>query len=146
MRVLLRLSAVLIGVWLLLCVAAGIVAVEAALHPGRRLVEPKAEAAAQAIALRNQAELAEFLGVPDRTLARRREKGALTKVESERFARLVEIFNACMELFHGNSDAAVKAESDVCCTSSNAVAVVASACAANHYNKDEETAAEPSPD
>lgn len=54
----------------------------------------------------NQAELAEFLGVPDRTLARRREKGALTKVESERFARLVEIFNACMELFDGNSDAA----------------------------------------
>lgn len=54
----------------------------------------------------NQAELAEFLGVPDRTLARRREKGALTKVESERFARLVEIFNACMELFDGNSEAA----------------------------------------
>jgi len=54
----------------------------------------------------NQAELSEFLGVPDRTLARRREKGALTKVESERFARLVEIFNACMELFGGNSEAA----------------------------------------
>jgi putative toxin-antitoxin system antitoxin component (TIGR02293 family) len=52
-----------------------------------------------------QSQLAEFLGIPERTLARRRENGALTESESERFARLVEIFNACMELFDGNSEA-----------------------------------------
>ena len=52
-----------------------------------------------------QTELAAFLGIPERTLARRRENGALTESESERFARLVEIFNACIELFGGNSEA-----------------------------------------
>ena len=52
-----------------------------------------------------QAELAEFLGIPERTLARRRQGGTLTEPESERFARLVEIFNACMELFGGDAEA-----------------------------------------
>jgi len=57
--VLLRFGLVFIGIWLVFCIAIGILATEMALHPGRRLLEPKAEAAAQAIALRNQAELAE---------------------------------------------------------------------------------------
>lgn len=52
----------------------------------------------------NLVQLAEFLGIPERTLARRREKGLLTENESERFARLVEIFNACLELFDGSEE------------------------------------------
>jgi dipeptidyl aminopeptidase/acylaminoacyl peptidase len=55
----LRWGVALIAVWLVLSVAIGLVAVEAALHTGRRSLGPEAEAFAQAIALRNHAELAE---------------------------------------------------------------------------------------
>jgi uncharacterized protein len=59
-RIVLRWSAGLVGVWLLGCSAIGIVATEWALHPGRRLLGPNAEAQAQAIAQRNHAELADI--------------------------------------------------------------------------------------
>jgi hypothetical protein len=45
-RSFLRWGVGLIAVWLVLSVAIGVVAVEAALHPGRRSLEPDAETAA----------------------------------------------------------------------------------------------------
>ena len=59
LRSFLRWGVTLVTVWLVLSVAIGVIAVEAALHPGRRSLGPEAEATAQAIALRNHAELAE---------------------------------------------------------------------------------------
>lgn len=53
-----------------------------------------------------QQELARFLAVPERTLARRRESGALKVTESERLMRLAEIFYASMQLFDGDAAAA----------------------------------------
>ena len=58
-RTIFRWSTALVSVWLVVCVAIGIVATEWALHPGRKTLGPKAEAIAQEIALRNHAELAE---------------------------------------------------------------------------------------
>ena len=46
LRSILRWGVGLIAVWLVLSVAIGVVAVEAALHPGRRSLEPDAETAA----------------------------------------------------------------------------------------------------
>ena len=54
-----RWSTVLLGIWLLLCVAIGIVAEEWALHPWRSALGPEAEARAQAVAQRNHAVLSE---------------------------------------------------------------------------------------
>ncbi len=59
MRILLRFSAIIVGVWLVLCIAIGIVAEEWALHPWRRVLGPEAEARAQEIAVRNHAVLSE---------------------------------------------------------------------------------------
>ena len=59
MRSIFRWSAALVAVWLVVCVAIGVVATEWALHPGRKTLGPKAEAITQEIALRNRAELAE---------------------------------------------------------------------------------------
>jgi fermentation-respiration switch protein FrsA (DUF1100 family) len=47
------------AVWFVFCVAVGVLAMEMALHPGRRLLGPEASAEAQAFAARNDAELAE---------------------------------------------------------------------------------------
>lgn len=58
MRILLRLGAVLVAVWLIACSAIGILAAELALHPGRRVLGSQAEERAQVVAARNQAELA----------------------------------------------------------------------------------------
>jgi hypothetical protein len=52
-------GAMLVSIWFVLCVAIGILAAEWALHPGRRLLGPKAEALAQAVAARNHAEMVE---------------------------------------------------------------------------------------
>jgi len=49
----------LVAIWLVICSAIGIVSVEMALHSGRRPLEPQAEALAQVIAARNDAELAQ---------------------------------------------------------------------------------------
>jgi alpha-beta hydrolase superfamily lysophospholipase len=59
LRAFFRWSAVIVGVWLVLCVAIGIVAEEWALHPWRRALGPEAEARAQAVAQRNHAVLIE---------------------------------------------------------------------------------------
>ena len=58
-RIVLCWSSVLVGVWLLGCSAIGVLATEWALHPGRHLLEPTAQAQAQAVAERNHAKLAE---------------------------------------------------------------------------------------
>lgn len=52
-----------------------------------------------------QQELADFLAVPLRTLARRREAGRLSPEDSERFNRLSEIWKATSKLFNGDRDA-----------------------------------------
>jgi len=57
-RIFLRWGAVLAGVWIVLCVAIGIVASYWASHPWRRALGPEAEARATAVATRNHAELA----------------------------------------------------------------------------------------
>ncbi|HME58435.1 MAG TPA: alpha/beta hydrolase [Terracidiphilus sp.] len=59
MRRFLRWSAVLVGAWLVLCIAIGVVASEWAMHPWRRTLTPKAEAQAQAVAARSHAVLTE---------------------------------------------------------------------------------------
>jgi dipeptidyl aminopeptidase/acylaminoacyl peptidase len=58
-RSLLRWTLALVAAWIFLCIAAGILATEAALHPRRHFLLAKAETDAQSIALRNQAELTE---------------------------------------------------------------------------------------
>lgn len=49
-----------------------------------------------------QQQLAEYLGIPLRTLARRKEAGGLDGNESERLLRLSEIYDAAFDLFRGN--------------------------------------------
>lgn len=50
----------------------------------------------------NQQQLAGYLEIPDRTLARRREAGALDGRESEKVLRLAEIWEAALDLFDGD--------------------------------------------
>lgn len=52
-----------------------------------------------------QQQLADFLAIPYRTLARRRESGRLTQEESERLDRLSEIYDATFRLLAGNREA-----------------------------------------
>jgi pimeloyl-ACP methyl ester carboxylesterase len=59
LRFCLRWGLALIAAWLILCAAIGILAMEMALHPGRRSLGPESKAEAQAIADRNHADLAE---------------------------------------------------------------------------------------
>jgi len=51
---------VLVGVWLLVCSAVGVLATEWTLHPGRRPLTPASEAQARAIADRKHAKLSEI--------------------------------------------------------------------------------------
>jgi putative toxin-antitoxin system antitoxin component (TIGR02293 family) len=53
-----------------------------------------------------QEQLAKYLAIPERTLARRKEAGSLNQSESERLMRLAEIYEACLHLFSGNKDEA----------------------------------------
>ncbi len=55
-----------------------------------------------------QEQLAEYLSIPERTLARRRDSGRLNQAESERLVRLAEIYKACSELFEGKREKANK--------------------------------------
>jgi putative toxin-antitoxin system antitoxin component (TIGR02293 family) len=48
-----------------------------------------------------QMELADYLGVTPRTLARRKKTGSLNQYESERIFRLAEIYDAALHLFDG---------------------------------------------
>src|SRR5207247_1497082 len=52
------------------------------------------------------AEVAAVLRIPARTLARRKVRGALTELESERLVRLAALFVKAAELFEGNPLAA----------------------------------------
>lgn len=49
-----------------------------------------------------QLQLAQYLGIPVRTLARRKEVGGLDENESERLLRLSEIYDAVLDLFSGD--------------------------------------------
>jgi len=51
--------------------------------------------------------LAEAIGIPERTLARRRAAGRLAPEESERLLRLSSIFEKSVELFEGDVNSAV---------------------------------------
>jgi putative toxin-antitoxin system antitoxin component (TIGR02293 family) len=50
----------------------------------------------------SQQQLANYLDVPERTFARRRETGALDRRESEKLLRLAEIWEAALDLFDGD--------------------------------------------
>ena len=52
--------------------------------------------------------LATLIGIPERTLARRRSAGRLAPEESERLLRISNIFEKAVELFEGDADAAVQ--------------------------------------
>jgi putative toxin-antitoxin system antitoxin component (TIGR02293 family) len=49
-----------------------------------------------------------IIGIPERTLARRKTAGKLTSEESERLLRLSTVFEKAAELFEGDVTAAVK--------------------------------------
>jgi putative toxin-antitoxin system antitoxin component (TIGR02293 family) len=51
--------------------------------------------------------LTPVLGIPERTLARRRAAGTLSSEESERLLRVSSIFEKCLKLFEGDRSAAV---------------------------------------
>lgn len=51
--------------------------------------------------------LASIIGIPERTLARRRAAGKIEPGESERLLRLSTLFEKCVELFEGDVSAAV---------------------------------------
>ena len=53
-------------------------------------------------------EFAIVIGIPDRTLARRRAAGKLTSEESERLLRVSTVFEKAVELFEGDISAAVQ--------------------------------------
>src|SRR5258708_13491228 len=50
----------------------------------------------------SQAEIAALLGIPPRTLARRKASGRLTSDESEKLLRLSSVFEQAVELFEGD--------------------------------------------
>jgi putative toxin-antitoxin system antitoxin component (TIGR02293 family) len=52
--------------------------------------------------------LASLVGIPERTLARRRSKGKFTPEESERLLRLGTVFEQAVELFEGDNAAALR--------------------------------------
>src|ERR1700755_486299 len=57
---------------------------------------------------RGVAQIASILAIPERTLARRKSSGKLSWEESERLLRLSAIFEDTLELFEGDSAAAVQ--------------------------------------
>lgn len=50
--------------------------------------------------------LLSFVRIPQRTLARRKSRGTLDALESERLVRLARLFGLCIELFEGDVAAA----------------------------------------
>ena len=57
--------------------------------------------------------VAEVVGIPRRTLARRKAEGRLKSDESDRLLRLARVFGAALELFDGDREAAVLWLTDV---------------------------------
>jgi putative toxin-antitoxin system antitoxin component (TIGR02293 family) len=51
--------------------------------------------------------LASVIGIPERTLARRRAAGRLEPAESERLLRIANLFEKCVDLFEGDVTEAV---------------------------------------
>jgi putative toxin-antitoxin system antitoxin component (TIGR02293 family) len=54
------------------------------------------------------ARLAEILGIPERTLARRKTSGRLSPDESERLLRISRVFEMALDLFEGDAPSALK--------------------------------------
>ncbi len=54
------------------------------------------------------AALAAVIGIPERTLARRKAAGKFEPAESERLLRIAILFEQCVELFEGDVTAAVR--------------------------------------
>jgi putative toxin-antitoxin system antitoxin component (TIGR02293 family) len=52
--------------------------------------------------------IAQIIGIPDRTFARRKVAGRLSPDESERLLRLSSIYEKAVDLFEGNVPSAVK--------------------------------------
>lgn len=52
----------------------------------------------------SQQDIAQYLGIAERTLARRREAGIFGKRESEQLLRLAEIYQAALDLFDGDAN------------------------------------------
>jgi putative toxin-antitoxin system antitoxin component (TIGR02293 family) len=52
-------------------------------------------------------QVADVLGIPRSTLARRRNEGRLKSDESDRLLRLARIFGSALDLYEGNREAAV---------------------------------------
>jgi putative toxin-antitoxin system antitoxin component (TIGR02293 family) len=58
-------------------------------------------------------QVADILGIPKRTLARRKAEGRLKPDESDRLLRLARVFGSALDLFDGRRDAAVLFLTDV---------------------------------
>ena len=58
-------------------------------------------------------QIADIIGIPRRTLARRKNEGRLKPDESDRLLRLARVFGSALDLFNGNRDAAVLFLTDV---------------------------------
>jgi putative toxin-antitoxin system antitoxin component (TIGR02293 family) len=58
-------------------------------------------------------QIADIIGIPRRTLARRKVEGRLKADESDRLLRLARVFGSALDLFNGNRDAAVLFLTDV---------------------------------
>jgi len=54
----------------------------------------------------SRAKLSEVLGIPERTLARRKRDGRLNPDESERLVRVVRVYELAVDLHEGDADAA----------------------------------------
>jgi putative toxin-antitoxin system antitoxin component (TIGR02293 family) len=52
-------------------------------------------------------QVADFLGIPRRTLARRKNEGRLKADESDKLLRLARVFGSALDLYDGNREAAV---------------------------------------
>ena len=55
----------------------------------------------------NQNELSELVRINTRTLHRRREEGRFTAEESDRLYRVSDLYSKALELFEGDTDAAI---------------------------------------
>jgi putative toxin-antitoxin system antitoxin component (TIGR02293 family) len=54
------------------------------------------------------ARIAAIIGIPERTLARRKTEGRLTSAESERLLRISRVFENTVDLFEGDNTNALK--------------------------------------
>jgi putative toxin-antitoxin system antitoxin component (TIGR02293 family) len=58
-------------------------------------------------------QVADVLGIPRRTLARRKSEGRLKSDESDKLLRLARVFGSALDLYDGNREAAVLFLTDV---------------------------------